>query len=187
MTDLRHTIPDWGTLVDRVCLLSTHKDSKLHGVHHWQCVAWTGLQLLPEVPKADPAIVLLFALFHDAMRVHDGHDPDHGRRGGKLARQLNGTSFHLSEERMALLQAACYGHNESWTTRDPTGGVCWDADRLNLWRCGVRPDPARLCTAAARQHKRILWARGLMTQHFDWDIIFSEYDRSMWREYAAAV
>jgi uncharacterized protein len=28
--------------------------------------------------------------------------------------------------------------------------ACWDADRLDLWRVGVTPDPLRLATQIAR-------------------------------------
>jgi uncharacterized protein len=35
-------------------------------------------------------------------------------------------------------------------TDDPTLGAAWDADRLDLPRVGVAPDPARLSTAAGR-------------------------------------
>ena len=34
---------------------------------------------------------------------------------------------------------------------DPALRVCWDADRLDLWRVGLEPDPALLCTAHARK------------------------------------
>jgi len=31
-------------------------------------------------------------------------------------------------------------------------GACWDADRFNLWRVGIEPDPRYLSTPAARDH-----------------------------------
>jgi uncharacterized protein len=34
----------------------------------------------------------------------------------------------------------------------------WDADRLDLGRVGTTPDPARLCTAAARDPEMFRWA-----------------------------
>ena len=33
---------------------------------------------------------------------------------------------------------------------DATVLTCWDADRLDLGRVGIRPDPKYLCTPAAR-------------------------------------
>ena len=44
------------------------------------------------------------------------------------------------------------------TTGDITVQTCWDADRLDLGRVGVYPEPARLCTDAAR--RLIKWADG---------------------------
>ena len=35
---------------------------------------------------------------------------------------------------------------------------CWDADRLDLGRVGIRACPDRLCTAAGRTPKIIEWA-----------------------------
>ena len=36
--------------------------------------------------------------------------------------------------------------------------TCWDADRLDLGRVGIRPDPRRLFTAAARSPELLSWA-----------------------------
>jgi hypothetical protein len=46
--------------------------------------------------------------------------------------------------------------------------VCWDADRLNLWRVGIKPDPRFLSTQPARSVERIAWARNLQQEHFAW-------------------
>lgn len=44
------------------------------------------------------------------------------------------------------------------STGDPTIATCWDADRLDLLRVGIRPDPARLVTEAARDPEVLEWA-----------------------------
>jgi uncharacterized protein len=36
--------------------------------------------------------------------------------------------------------------------------TCWDADRLDLGRVGIRPLAERLCTDAARQPAMLQWA-----------------------------
>jgi hypothetical protein len=41
-------------------------------------------------------------------------------------------------------------HSDSLNSGDPTLLACWDADRLNLGREGITPDPHRLATDAAR-------------------------------------
>ncbi len=151
---------------------STGKDSSLHGEEHWRRVAAAGLALLPETPAADPAVVFLFALFHDSMRFNDGHDPLHGPRGAALARELRGGAFDLEDAEMGLLGFACEEHTNGGVGRDATVGVCWDADRLNLWRVGIRPDPRLLSTEAARNGGRIMWARGLQREHLAWEELY---------------
>ena len=151
---------------------STGKDSSLHGEEHWRRVAAAGLALLPETLAADPTVVFLFALFHDSMRFNDGHDPLHGPRGAALARELRGGAFDLEDAEMGLLGSACEEHTNGGVGSDPTVGVCWDADRLNLWRVGIRPDPRLLSTEAARNGGRIVWARDLQREHLAWEELY---------------
>jgi uncharacterized protein len=42
-------------------------------------------------------------------------------------------------------------HAEGHTSDDPTIGVCWDADRLDLGRVGMRPRARYMSTAAGRK------------------------------------
>ena len=170
--DGRVSIPDPGRLVAAVLERSTGKDSFLHGEGHWRRVAAAGLALLPETPDADPAVVFLFALFHDSVRFNDGHDPQHGPRGAALAGELRGEAFDLEDAKMHLLGFACEEHTNGGVGRDPTVGACWDADRLNLWRVGIRPDPRLLAPGAARNGGRIKWARGLQREHVAWEDLY---------------
>jgi uncharacterized protein len=158
--------------VNAVLERSTGKDSFIHGESHWQRVAAAGLALLPEVPGADPALVFLFALFHDSMRLNDNYDPLHGSRGAALARELRDEAFDLDDAEMDLLAFACEEHTNGGSGPDPTVGVCWDADRLNLWRVGIIPDSRFLSTEAARSEERIAWARGLQQEHFAWKELY---------------
>ncbi len=169
------SIPDAGRLVDAVLERATGKDSSIHGESHWQRVAATGLALLPETPEADPALVFLFALFHDSMRFNDNHDSLHGLRGAELAKQLRGETFDLEDAEMGLLGFACEEHTNGGVSSNPTVGVCWDADRLNLWRVGIRPDPRWLSTEAASSGERIVWARGLQQEHFAWEELYRDF------------
>ena len=171
-SDERVPIPDAAWLVDAVLERSTGKDSSLHGEDHWRRVAAAGLALLPETPDADPAVVFLFALFHDSMRVNDDHDPRHGPRGAVLAREMRGEAFDLGDTEMALLGSACEEHTNGGIGSNPTVGVCWDADRLNLWRVGFEPDPLLLSTGAARGEERIAWAHDLQQENFTWEELY---------------
>ena len=171
----RVSIPDAGRLVKAVLERSTGKHSSIHGESHWQRVAAAGLALLPKTPAADPALVFLFALFHDSMRLNDNYDPQHGPRGAALARELRGEAFDLEDAEMGLLGFACEEHTNGGVGSDPTVGVCWDADRLNLWRVGRRPGLRLLSTEAARSEERIVWARDLQGERFSWEELYRDF------------
>jgi uncharacterized protein len=49
---------------------------------------------------------------------------------------------------------SCRIHNGADRQDEPTLAVCLDADRLDLGRVGIVPDPARLSTARARDIAR---------------------------------
>ena len=51
---------------------------------------------------------------------------------------------------MDLLTEALTYHSDGYTEGNITVQVCWDADRLDLGRVGIRPDPDRLCTNTAK-------------------------------------
>jgi len=121
-----------------------------HGVVHWARVLENGLRVAGS-NGADRDVVALFALFHDSRRVNESRDDGHGLRGGEFARSLRGTLVHLDDARFDLLFEACRLHTDGLTQGDPTLQACWDADRLDLARVGIRPVPQRLCTDAARQ------------------------------------
>ena len=131
--------------------------SGIHGVRHWARVLENGLRLADET-GADREVVLLFALFHDACRVNDDRDPGHGGRGAKLAASHQGRLFHIDGTQLALLTEACTLHTRGGTEAHTTVQTCWDADRLDLLRVGIRPAPRKLCTAAAREPVLMKWA-----------------------------
>ena len=129
----------------------------IHGLAHWERVRENGLRLAG-ITGARTDIIELFAYFHDACRLNDGRDPEHGARGADLARLLNGTVFDLDPEGLGLLVEACSGHTHGTAAGEVTVATCWDADRLDLARVGIRPRPERLCTSAARDRGIIAWA-----------------------------
>ncbi|MFK7787871.1 MAG: hypothetical protein AB8C95_00075 [Phycisphaeraceae bacterium] len=121
----------------------------IHGVEHWARVMHNGLLLADQV-SADRRVVTLFALFHDACRLNDGYDPQHGSRGAAFALSLRGKLFDLDLPAMEMLHYACCRHTDGLTEADPTVQVCWDADRLDLERVGMTPLPRYLCTEQAK-------------------------------------
>jgi uncharacterized protein len=168
-------IPDLERLIAAVHERSPLHQSYIHGDQHWRAVAEVGLRLLPDNRKADPIVVLLFALFHDSMRVNEVADPGHGQRGAELAEKLQGRCFQLPPERFGLLVEACAGHTDVRFSDDPTVGVCFDADRLNLWRVGFTPEAKYLSTDAALEDELQHWSKSLHGHARDWEELFRAY------------
>ncbi|MGY8827803.1 MAG: hypothetical protein ACKVJG_28510 [Candidatus Latescibacterota bacterium] len=129
----------------------------IHGVSHWSRVWENGMRLAEEA-GAEAEVVGLFALFHDARRFNDGRDRGHGKRGAELAAQWRGELFELDDESFDLLCTACEQHTDGQTEGDVTVQACWDADRLDLGRVGIIPQPHRLCTEFAQREETIAWA-----------------------------
>ena len=125
----------------------------VHGPDHWARVERNGLYLA-EHTGADPTIVSLFAVFHDAMRENENHDPGHGRRGAELARSMAGELSFLAEADLDRLCFACTWHTNRTHHENPTIGACWDADRLDLGRVGMRPRARYMNTDVARHLAR---------------------------------
>ena len=91
-----------------------------------------------------------FSLLHHTQRRNERRDPSHGRRAARYAKFLRGVWFDLPDKEMELLTEALKYHSDGYTEADITVQVCWDADRLDLGRVGIKPAPHRLCTASAK-------------------------------------
>lgn len=127
----------------------------LHGIHglpHWSRVCRHGRFLAGEL-GLDPALTTWFAFLHDACRRDDGEDPRHGPRAADLALRLRrtGSIGELDRRGFALLVEAIRWHSRGGRVGEPALLACWDADRLDLARVGIRPDPRRLATEPARR------------------------------------
>jgi uncharacterized protein len=152
---LAATIPDVRGLLAE---LTRHGDgfaaccSPLHGTGHWRAVAATGLRLALQTSGANPALVFAFAMLHDAFRQGDGADPAHGRRAAEALDGLErGDWLRLDGRQRSILFEALADHPHGRTTAEPTIGCCWDADRLDLGRCGIKVDVELLSTEAGRR------------------------------------
>ena len=129
----------------------------IHGAPHWSRVHENGLRLA-ELTGAKANVIELFAFMHDSRRLNDGHDPEHGLRAAEFARSLAGSVFELEPADLELLVTACRDHSDGRNEGDITVLTCWDADRLDLGRVGIKPHPDRLCTQAAREPGILEWA-----------------------------
>jgi uncharacterized protein len=125
-----------------------------HGVAHWARVRANGLMLAQET-GANPHVVELFAWFHDSRRVNEHDDIGHGFRGAILAQKLRDQYFDATEDEMDLLVHACRHHSDGFIEDDVTVMTCWDADRLDLGRVNMVPEPQYLCTDAARREHNL--------------------------------
>jgi uncharacterized protein len=129
----------------------------VHGAPHWARVKRIGLKLAA-VTSAEPEVVSLFAFLHDSCRINDRRDPEHGQRAASLVQRLQGDLFQLAPEQLDQLIVACAGHSSGQLIGDVTVQTCWDADRLDYGRLGVRPNPQYLGNEAARSCEFLEWA-----------------------------
>lgn len=130
---------------------STGIGSHIHGELHWRTVGANGLWLAESLEGADSHVIFLFALLHDSMRENDSIDPEHGPRAAAFAGDLHREGLlGVTAAQLELLQHSCYEHTNGKVSSDPTVGVCWDADRLDLPRVGVTPNPKLFSTERAR-------------------------------------
>jgi uncharacterized protein len=129
----------------------------IHGISHWKRVHDNGLRLA-ELTGANADVVELFAFLHDSKRLSDGWDRDHGQRAAEFIETLRGSLVDCSDEEFELLAFACAYHSDGLTEGDITVQTCWDADRLDLGRIGIKPNQRYLCTPAAQDPATIEWA-----------------------------
>ena len=125
-----------------------------HGIPHWARVRVNGL-MLSKATGANAHVVELFAFFHDSCRINEHRDEGHGARGALLAQELRGRFFEATDQEMELLTYACNTHSDGLNSGDITVLACWDADRLDLGRVGITPNPKYLCTPAAKDNNNL--------------------------------
>ena len=122
----------------------------IHGSPHWARVRINGLTIAA-INGARRDVVEWFALLHDSQRLDEHVDSRHGARAADFIAEINGDYLALDDAGRDMLIYACRYHSDGMTEADVTIQTCWDADRLDLYRVGKRPDKARLCTDAARR------------------------------------
>ena len=121
-----------------------------HGPDHWARVNEHAMAVARSL-GVDPLVPRLFALVHDSQRLDDGEDPEHGPRAAQFVRDQRTNLFvFLSDDDHAALVDACDRHSDGLTDAPTVVQACWDADRLDLWRVGVEPEPKYLCSAYAQ-------------------------------------
>lgn len=133
-----------------------HSDG-YHGVSHWARVRHHALKVGALV-GADLLVVELFSYLHDSRRQDEDADQGHGERAADYAFSLNGKYFDLKASRLDNLCEAIRHHSGGQIHKDPTIQTCWDADRLDIGRVGIKPSARFLSTHAA----------AFIEEAFDW-------------------
>lgn len=121
----------------------------IHGPSHWDRVAKNADVL--KTSEVDVLVVKAFAYIHDVERVNENVDPQHGPRAAKLIDEIRTTELaFLTDRQIEQLKEACRLHTSTWRTEDATVNACFDADRLDLGRVGITPNPNRMATVSGR-------------------------------------
>lgn len=135
-----------------------HHISTVHGVKHWQDVWHYAEQIAENDPSVDIDVVAHFCLLHDSCRFDDNDDPGHGPRAAEFVNELHidGLLTGLNINQRKKLRYAIRNHSIGLVTEDPTVGVCWDADRLDLPRVGVTPIAILMSTKVGKEVARAM-------------------------------
>ena len=122
-----------------------------HGISHWQRVERNGILLsmdggcLRKGVKIN--VVRAFAYLHDKCRIDDWEDLEHGVRAAEMIPSIRETILKgLTDEEITLLKKACRYHTTAHSTGDMTIDICFDADRLDLGRVSITPNPKLMAT-----------------------------------------
>ncbi len=122
----------------------------IHGVSHWDRVAENGKRLF--CPGADTDVINAFAYLHDVERYNNGRDLQHGERATRVIDSIRHDLLSaLSDVQVDKLKRACKQHTTTAKTGDITIDICFDADRLDLYRVGIKPDPDRMATEIGKR------------------------------------
>lgn len=120
----------------------------IHGIDHWSRVLINALKIA-EKNNANKKILIVFSFFHDIRREHESGDPEHGLRGAKYLQTFK-YKININKNELKKAMIACEGHTSVLHHEDIDIATCWDADRLDLYRVGVKPDPEYLNTEFAK-------------------------------------
>lgn len=163
-------------IIEEVLRQQVVEGNGIHGLLHWGRVYDNGMRVA-ETSGANVKVVQLFAFFHDSRRFNDGSDPGHGHRGAEFAKMLRGELFDVTDDEFELLYVACRDHTDEDNSDDVTVQTCFDADRLDLFRVGIKPDPDLLCTDFAKRDD----VRGWANRRADEDVI-ADVVAEIWEE-----
>lgn len=139
----------------------------IHGINHWLRVYYFGM-LIAEHNKACKKVIFYFAFLHDFKRKKDFDDEEHGLRVANFLDKIRNTFLKdLNDKEFFLLKKACAIHSITCAkVEDETIKTCLDADRLDLGRAEIIPDPKYLYTDFAKKDDVIKKAVILSQENF---------------------
>lgn len=140
----------------------------LHGPDHWARVSRNAQHILTfSFPHQRMALlrgVKLFALMHDCQRLDEGYDTMHGAHAAAFLRTHFTTICpELSPELIERVAMVCQEHTirqpwDCYAKQDPElqilMAICLDADRLDLTRLRINPNPKFLFTSTGKDYAR---------------------------------
>ena len=122
--------------------------SPYHGIKHWVRV-WNNARMICDAHGIPDTVPCWFAFLHDSCRENEDSDPAHGQRAADWAQQLwEAGKIPITPGQLNQLTTALSRHSHGTTAvhwYGSTVAACWDADRLDLGRCGIYPTASRLC------------------------------------------
>ena len=154
-------------LLDEVLRQFRIKRHGVHGPNHWARVRHHGMTIGSQI-GAELLVVELFAFLHDSQRVDEDEDPLHGERAAEFAASLNHRYFELSDSSLDKLTAAILSHSDGYIHQCPTIQTCWDADRLDLGRVGIKPR-AKYLSSIAIAHVEAAYKWSMQRERVDLD------------------
>ena len=124
-------------------------DYSVHGISHWDRVARNADALMTS--DIDALVVKAFAYIHDVERINESDDWQHGSRAALLVDEIRSSELvFLNNQEIEQLKEACRLHTLRHRTDDSTVNACFDADRLDLGRVGITPNPDKMATIQGR-------------------------------------
>lgn len=142
-------------------------ESSIHGVAHWARVHRFGAHLVRrmELPQSYRECVSVFAWTHDLARHDDSGGREHAIAGARYLDKVIPVAFPaLTPSQVSIIRTAIYYHSHGYAADEAqyngwfdglegersqildTMACCWDADRLDLLRLEIEPDPYRMST-----------------------------------------
>lgn len=144
MPESRHCQTWFDTLVGYVS--NGWELGEIHGMTHWKNVHRNAILLMQ--PGVNMNVVVAFAYLHDCCRLSNGNDCEHGKRASlKVDEIRNSILKDFSDEEITLLKSACLLHTDVLRTGNLTIDTCFDSDRLDLGRVGIKPMPSKMATS----------------------------------------